>query len=87
MLLIINALLDLWDPYEIYLFPQNEYTGYAIKIYEFIEKHKVSNIETLTNFVFAILPPISKNNDTISKIEYERFANTLLLILKNKIDF
>ena len=87
MLLIINALLDLWDPYEIYLFPQNEYTDYAIKIDKFIEEHEVSNIETLTNFIFTILPPISKDNDTISKIEYERFAKTLLLILKNKIDF
>lgn len=87
MLLIINALLDLWDPYEIYLFPQNEYTDYAIKIDKFIEEHEVSNIETLTNFVFTILPPISNDNDTISKIEYERFAKTLLLILKNKIGF
>ena len=87
MLSIINALLDLWDPYEIYLFPQNEYTDYAIKIDKFIEEHEVSNIETLTNFVFTILPPISNDNDTISKIEYERFAKTLLLILKNKIGF
>ena len=82
MLLIINALLDLWDPYEIYLFPKDEYTGYAIKIHEFIEKHKVINIETLTNFVFTILPPISKDIDNISKVKYERFAKTLLLVLK-----
>lgn len=84
MLLIINALLDLWDPYEIYLFPQDEYTSYAIKIHEFIEKHKDINIETLTNFVFEILPPIIKDNDNIivSKVEYERFAKTLLLILQ-----
>ena len=82
MLLIINALLDLWDPYEIYLFPKDEYTGYAIKIHEFIEKYKVIDIETLTNFVFTILPPISKDIDNISKVEYERFAKTLLLVLK-----
>lgn len=84
MLPIINDLLDLWDPYEIYLFPQDEYTSYAIKIHEFIEKSKNLNVETLTNFVFAILPPMSKENDNnvLSKVEYERFAKTLLLILK-----
>lgn len=84
MLLIINALLDLWDPYEIYLFPQDEYTSYAIGIHDFIEKHKEINIETLTNFVFEILPPITKDNDNniLSKVEYERFAKTLLLVLK-----
>ncbi len=81
-LLIINALLDLWDPYEIYLFPKDEYTNYAVKIQEFIEEHKVSDIGTLANFVFAILPPINKDNDTLSKIEYERFAKALLLVLK-----
>ena len=84
MLLIINALLDLWDPYEIYLFPQDEYTSYAMKIHEFIEKSKDLNVEMLTNFVFAILPPIRKNyeNNILSKVEYERFAKTLLLVLK-----
>lgn len=82
MLLIINALLDLWDPYEIYLFPKDEYTSYAIKIHEFIEKHEILNIETLANFVFAILPPISKDNNTLSKVEYERFAKALVLVLK-----
>ena len=84
MLLIINALLDLWDPYEIYLFPQDEYTSYAMKIHEFIENPKNLNIETLTNFVFAILPPMSKDNENniLSKVEYERFAKTLLLVLK-----
>ena len=84
MLLLINALLDLWDPYEIYLFPQDEYTSYALKIYEFIENSKNLNLETLTNFVFAILPPMIKDNDNniLSKVEYERFAKTLLLALK-----
>lgn len=84
MLLIINALLDLWDPYEFYLFPQDEYTSYAIKINEFIEKHKDINEETLTRFVFEILPPIVQNNDNIilSKVEYKRFAKALLMILK-----
>ncbi len=84
MLLIINALLDLWDPYEIYLFPQDEYTSYAIKIHEFMKNHKDINLEMLTNFVFEILPPIIKDSDNIilSKVEYERFAKTLLLILK-----
>ena len=79
MLLLINALLDLWDPYEIYLFPQDEYTSYALKIYEFIENSKNLNLDTLTNFVFAILPPMIKDNDNniLSKVEYERFAKTL----------
>lgn len=84
MLLIINALLDLWDPYEIYLFPQDEYTSYAMKIHDFIEKSKDLNVEMLTNFVFSILPPIIENNENtiLAKIEYERFAKTLLLVLK-----
>ena len=84
MLLLINALLDLWDPYEIYLFPQDEYTSYALKIYEFIENSKNLNLETLTNFVFAILPPMIKDNhnNILSKVEYERFAKTLLLAIK-----
>ncbi len=84
MLLIINALLDLWDPYEIYLFPQDEYTSYAMKIHEFIEKPKNLNIEKLTNFVFEIFPHMSKDNENniLSKVEYERFAKTLLLVLK-----
>ena len=84
MLLLINALLDLWDPYEIYLFPQDEYTSYALKIYEFIKNSKNHNLEILTNFVFAILPPMIKDNDNniLSKVEYERFAKTLLLAIK-----
>lgn len=82
MLLIINALLDLWDPYNLYLFPQDEYTSYAIEIHEFFEKHEDIDIETLASFVFEILPPITQNNIVLAKVEYERFAKTLLLILK-----
>ncbi len=85
MLTIINCLLDLWDPYEIYLFPQDEYTSYALKIQEFIVEHHDISVDILTTFVFSILPPINKTNYNITKVEYIRFAKTLLLILNNKI--
>lgn len=84
MLAIINALLDLWDPYKIYLFPSDEYTSYAIEICQFIEAHQDINSDMLSDFVFGILPPINYNEkiDDVLKVEYNRFSKTLLLILQ-----
>ena len=81
MILIINALLDLWDPYDIYVFPSDEYTSYAIKIGQFIKEHKAISSDMLRDFVFSILPPINEV-EVLSKIEYDRFSKALLLILE-----
>lgn len=88
MLYIINALLDLWDPYGLYLFPKDEYTSYAIEIQAYVEEHKKVDEEMLTNFVYQILPPIhdilppiAKHDEIIVKIDYRRFAKALLLLL------
>lgn len=86
MLSLINAMLDLWDPYGIYLFPEDEYRNYAIKITTFVEQNKDIKIEELTEYIFNILPPIEKAKDVdiLTKIEYKRFAKLLLLILELK---
>ena len=85
MLTIINSLLDLWDPYDLYLFPHDEYTPYAMKIYKLIVEDENVSIDTLTNFVYTILPPIVESNSSelLLKVEYKRFATTVLLIFKN----
>ena len=87
MLEIIKALLNLWDPYKIYMFPEDEYLSEAREIEELIEHHKLIEKEELANAVYSILPPItdgdsSKLNEQIAKIEYERFAELILLIFK-----
>lgn len=84
MLLLINALLDLWDPYEIYLFPKDEYTSYAIKIQKFLETEKNIDCDVLADFVFEILPPLTipDTDLSIAIVEYERFAKAILLAVR-----
>lgn len=85
MFSVINSLLDLWDPYELYCFPKDEYTSYVMPIQKFITENKDVDVNDLTEFVYKILPPIEQSNDKSSdkfkKAEYERFAKTLLLFL------
>ena len=85
MLRIILEMLNLWDPYNIYLFPDDEYICYALKINEFIKCNNNVNEETLVDYVYNILPPTLKFdvNDVIAKVEYFRFAKLLLLLLNS----
>ena len=72
MLTILNLLLGLWDPYNLYLFPKDEYAIYANEIQKFIIEHKDLDVDSLTNFVFQILPPInSSGSENLNKVEYE----------------
>lgn len=83
---IINNIIDLWDPYRIYMFPSDEYSGYAEKISDYIKSKRTIDVKELTTYTYEILPPIEKIElEFISLIEYERFAKTIISILeKNK---
>ena len=90
MIDIINALLDLWDPYGIYLFPKDEYSSYATEIERFIKARNSFDAEELSEFVFSILPPIEFVNSLTSnegtkrknKMDLDRAKNDKLKIFK-----
>ena len=84
---IINNIIDLWDPYRIYMFPSDEYSSYAEKISDFIKSKRTIDVKGLATYTYEILPPIEKTElEFIALIEYERFAKAIISILeKNKI--
>ena len=84
---IIKSILDLWDPYRIYMFPDDEYKSYVKPILEFIQDEANINIAAISKFVYNLIPPIEKSpieslNESISMIEYERFAKAIINIKK-----
>lgn len=52
---IIQKMLRLWDPFELYIFPQDEYDSYAKSIHEFISNTEILTITNLTDFVYELL--------------------------------
>lgn len=87
MLEKIKLLLNLWDPYKIYLFPDDEYIDFAIKIDKFLANNKNLSEETLIEFIYKVIPPIDSSNDDrntneiLFKIEYARFAKVILSLI------
>ena len=64
MLSIIIAVLNLWDPYSLYLFPEDEYLSYALQIEEFIKSNDIINEVKLAQYVYKIIPPIEQSYET-----------------------
>ena len=79
---IIKYALDLWDPYQIYSFPDDEYVSYVKQISEFIKNKESLNITNISKFVYNLIPPVEPSQiESINMIEYERFARLILEIL------
>ena len=52
---LIKKMLRLWDPYDLFMFPEDEYDSYAIKIFAYINEMRVLNVEELAKFTYTIL--------------------------------
>ncbi len=89
---IIKKILRLWDPYNLVLFPADEYDSYAQKIFTYYNSNNLISVNQLTNYVFEILKHGLMSTD--GKQEYnldlyfniyecERFAELFFEILKN----
>lgn len=85
---IIKRMLRLWDPYDLYHFPADEYDSYAKFIYEFVSSTELLTLNSLTNFVYELLRDGMRivNSQKYIEIEKldkescERFSNLYLAI-------
>lgn len=82
---IILQILQLWDPYNLYLFPNDEYLDFVNPIYDTLKTRKTIEIQELSEFIFNLIPPIENSESlVISKVEYERVSRLLItLIIEN----
>lgn len=72
MEILIQKMLRLWDPYDLYCFPDDEYDSYAKAIFEFTN-NKSLTFEDLSDFVFKLLKDGLKVKDSSNEyIEIEK---------------
>lgn len=76
MELIIQKMLRLWDPYDLYCFPADEYDSYAKAIFEFTNK-KLFTCKELSDFVFKLfLDGMRVKNSRDLYIDIEKLDKT-----------
>ena len=89
MEILIQKMLRLWDPYDLYCFPDDEYDSYAKAIFEFTNNNLFTS-EDLSDFVFTLLKDGLKVKDSsdeyieiekLDKAGCNRFAELYFAIL------
>ncbi len=82
---IILQVLQLWDPYDLYLFPRDEYSDFVNPIYHVLKTNKSIETHELTDYLYKLIPPIEKSDSImISKVEYERLSRLLINLIVNQ---
>ncbi len=80
---VILSIIQVWDPYDLYIFPEDEYIDFVIPILDFINNDDCISQDILSMFLYELIPPIEKTDlDSVSRIEYKRVAKLLLSILR-----
>lgn len=92
MEILIQKMLRLWDPYDLYCFPADEYDSYAKAIFEFTN-NKSFTFKELSDFVFKLFKDglkIKGSTDLYVEIEKldrvscDRFADLYFAIINLK---
>lgn len=80
---VILNIIQVWDPYELYIFPEDEYIDFVIPILDYINNDECISEDKLSVFLYELIPPIDKVDlDSVSRVEYTRVAKLLLSILR-----
>lgn len=89
-------MLSLWDPYDLSMFPSDEYDSYAAEIFAYVNRHSNLNAKELADFVYNILhngmKVIGKKDEYIeiaklNNFGCEKFAELLISICEMKDNF
>ncbi len=67
---LVRKIIRLWDPFNLVIFPNDEYDSYATSIYEFICNQQELTEEQLTDFVHALFYSAMSEKNNINSSDY-----------------